>query len=184
MRKTILLVTLLAAGTAGTARADGGGGDFGLGLQVGAPTGISGKYYIDRFALQFGVGVVERGWDDGTHLHVDALWHPVILTRQAQFVMPFYAGVGLRALEDDNDDFYCRGNVCYDNDDDFHAGVRVPVGVLMDFTRVPLDLFLELVPTIDFVYDDDEMVCFPEGCFYDDDDRFSLYASLGARYYF
>jgi hypothetical protein len=117
---------------------------------------------------------------------VDGLWHPVILTRQAPFVMPFYVGVGARVLFDDNDYAFCRGGVCYDYDvdDDENVGVRVPFGLLMDFTRVPLDAFLELAPTVDFINDEDRMRCFPEGCYYDDDDRFSLYGTIGGRYYF
>ncbi len=182
MRKTLIALILCVA----TPAVADQGGDFGLGLQIGGPSGLSGKYYMDRFALQFGVGVIEQGWDDGTQLHVDALWHPVVLTRQSAFDMPFYVGVGARVLSDDNDEWdYCDRFGCYDVDDDLSVGVRIPVGILMAFRSVPLDAFFELAPTIDLIHDDDALYCERNGvCYYDDDDRFALYGSIGGRYYF
>jgi hypothetical protein len=101
--------------------------------------------------------------------------------------MPLYLGVGGRVLSDDNDDFFhCHGDICYDEDDDLHAGVRVPFGLLMDFNTVPLDAFFEVTPTIDLVGDDDDVFCHFDHCHqeFDGDDRFSLYATIGGRYYF
>lgn len=188
MRKALaaatLLLTLLLARPAQAQEAHG---DFGLGLQLGAPTGLNMKYYMDRFAIQAGLGVIERGWDDGTHLFVDVVFHPVVLTTQRSFTVPLYVGVGGRILDDDDYE-YCRRGRCYGDydDDDLDVGVRIPVGLLMAFHKVPLDAFLELAPTIDFINDDDERVCFDGVCYddVDDDDRFSIYVTLGARYYF
>jgi hypothetical protein len=183
MRKTLVAMMLFLAVPAHAEER----GDFGLGLQVGGPTGVAGKYYMDRLALQFGLGVIESGWDDGTHLYLDVLWHPVVLTRQAAFTLPLYLGVGGRILNDDNDNFmHCHGGDCYDLDDDLHVGARVPFGVLMDFNSVPLDAFLEITPIVDFIHeDDDDVFCHDGHCHYEyDDDRFDLYATIGARYYF
>src|SRR6185295_6615270 len=159
---------------------------FGLGLMVGAPTGLSAKYYLGRrgMAIAAGLGEVQKvGPDDGISLHVDLLWHPVILTRQNAFTLPLYVGVGGRYLHDgDNWDCWFDGNgrrVCgYDYDDDDYLGVRVPVGILMDFYRVPLDVFFEIAMVVAFHHFDD-------GDNFDDDhDRVSLNGSLGVRYYF
>ena len=63
---------------------------FGLGLMIGAPTGLSGKYFLtESTALDFGVGGIGyyRG-RDGLHLHADHLWHPLSLVSDEAFDQP------------------------------------------------------------------------------------------------
>lgn len=135
---------------------------FGIGLMVGAPTGLTGKYFFSRdTALDFGLGGI-RGWSnrDGYHLHLDILWHPAVLINARPFVMPFYVGVGGRIFDYDDD-----------NDiDDLALGLRVPFGIAFDFNNVPLDIFLEAV----FVFD---VVGRGSG-------RDYLNGAVGIRYYF
>lgn len=180
MRRTLLgltLVTLLAAAPAHAA-----GKPFGLGLELGAPTGIGAKYYLGgRMAIQGGLGVIERFGDDGIHIYAQMLWHPTILVRHQAFTMPFYLGVGGRLLSHDYHD-----NRCYDgrnyyvcDDDDTHIGVRVPFGILMDFNKVPLDVFFELAMVVDILHLENG-----DDRFDHDDDRVGLNAILGGRYYF
>lgn len=176
----VIAAALLLAPAA--AYAEGPSHPFGLGLMLGTPTGLSGKWYLNKpFALQAGLGYIDDGWDrgddDGFHLHVDVVWHPKVLTRTADFTLPFYFGVGGRILDDD-DRWICGpgGQTC--SDDDTYIGVRVPVGLLMDFNKVPLDIFLEFALVVDIIeFDDDD---------FDDDnhDRAHLNGALGARYYF
>lgn len=136
--------------------------NFGLGLMLGAPTGLSGKYYLSAdTALDFGVGVFRRWRErDGTAFHVDLLWHPAVLINARPFVIPLYFGIGARVF-DYNDDVY----------DDFALGLRLPVGVMLDFNRTPLDIFFEAA----FVFD-----------FYDDSRgrEADLNGAVGVRYYF
>lgn len=185
MRKVILSFAFVLLWST-PALAQKGGGDLGIGLQVGGPTGLNGKYYMDRVALQFGLGVIEEGWDDGLHIFADVLFHPAVLAETKDFTLPFYVGAGLRVFEDDNDHYYwCRGKDCYyydDYDDDTHVGVRVPIGILMAFHKVPLDAFLEFAPTFDFIHDEDGYC--RDGYCYNDDDRLNLYLTLGGRWYF
>ncbi|MBI4509853.1 MAG: hypothetical protein HY698_09465 [Deltaproteobacteria bacterium] len=161
----------------GLAMARGGGGPgrpFGLGLQVGSPTGLSGKYYLGGgAAMQFGVGEA-FGHGDGLHVNLEALFHPVILARVPAFTLPFYLGVGGRILFHDD---YRHDN--HYHDDDVHVGLRAPFGLLMDFNRVPMDLFLELALVIDLVDLDDE-----DDYDGDHEDRTDLNAAIGFRYYF
>jgi hypothetical protein len=180
--KTLPLLALLLAANRAEAQ-EQPQHPFGLGLQLGAPTAVVGKYYIGgSMAFAMGVGFVEQ-WrdDDAFHLHFDVLWHPVVLARTADFTLPVYLGVGGRYKHDDDDHCYWNGNqrVCYyEYDDDDHIGIRGPVGLLMDFNRIPLDIFLELALVVDIIEldsDDDP---------YDDDDRVNLYGAIGARYYF
>jgi hypothetical protein len=150
--------------------------EFGLGVMLGAPSGLSGKYYLggSPVALAFGAGVFhEFRHREGTHLHVDVLWHPVVLATADSFVLPLYFGVGGRIL--DHDDY-----VWHDDryEDHTHVGIRAPLGIAFDFTNVPLDVFFELVLVADVIYlDDDED-------FDEDHDTLDFNGAIGVRYYF
>ena len=120
---------------------------FGLGLELGEPTGVTGKLFLTPDnALDFGIGDLYRNYyiaGSGIHLYMDYLWHPFVLTKAEAFYLPFYVGVGGRFW---NTDYCDRGNVnCASL-----FGVRVPIGISFDFNNVPLDIFLQLVPTLDF----------------------------------
>lgn len=136
---------------------------FGLGLMIGAPTAISGKwFYGSSTAIDFGVGVFRRWRDrDGLALHVDHLWHPVSLAGNPTFELPLYIGIGGRLID-------------FDGGGGDALGVRVPVGIAFDFNNVPLDVFVELALVVDTFVD------------YAGDDDFDgdLNFALGARYWF
>jgi hypothetical protein len=116
---------------------------FGLGIMIGAPTAFSGKYYVGSdTAMDFGVGVIRGFGRDGLHLHADFLWHPATLVTADPFVLPFYLGIGARVADFED----------YDDDDgDLNLGVRAPLGLMLDFNNVPLDVFFELALVIDFI---------------------------------
>jgi hypothetical protein len=148
---------------------------FGLGVEGGEPTGLNGKYFLsDSGAFDFGVGWVYRHYyyGDGIHLYGDYLWHPMSLVSAQAFELPFYIGVGLRFWDFD----YCRGprDCGYGGS---AVGIRVPFGIAFDFNEVPLDIFIQLIPVLDFVrgdyYD-----------FYDDRAHFGIDLSAGIRYWF
>jgi len=124
---------------------------FGLGLELGEPDGINGKVFVSRTgAIDFGVGAIydHYYYGNGFHIYGDYLWHPALLAATPSFELPFYVGVGLR-LWDFN---YCYMNVCdYGGN---AVGVRVPLGISFDFNNVPLDIFLQLVPVLDFLSGD------------------------------
>lgn len=136
---------------------------FGLGLMLGFPTGLSGKYYVGTdTAIDFGVGTGYNGrrdYGNGLSLHADFLWHPLVIADPEPFWIPLYVGVGARFLE-------------HGDRDDTHLGIRIPVGIAMDFNEVPLDIFFELAFVVDFVHDDNRH------------NRFDLHSAIGARYYF
>ncbi len=131
-----------------------GGGNFGLGLVLGAPGdwGASGKYWVDaqnafQGAVKFAGG--------GTVLQFQYLWHDYDVIHPAQGAFPFYIGVG--------GDLALGGGVAL-------AGC-LPVGLDYLFQRksVPLDIFVEAVPTLWFG---------TGGA------SFQIYANLGSRFYF
>jgi hypothetical protein len=134
---------------AGRNRSFGGGGfssngTFGLGLEIGEPTGLNGKYFVqpDR-AFDFGIGAIYRTYrgGDGFHIYGDYLWHPTTLVRAQAFQMPFYLGVGAR--------FWSFCDQCVNGSNASAIGVRVPFGISFDFNDVPIDVFLQLVVVAD-----------------------------------
>lgn len=147
---------------------------FGLGLELGAPVGLNGKVFVaPAVALDFGVGFIYSHYyyGDGLHLYGDVLWHPTSLVSADAFELPFYVGVGLRYWDFD----YCDRGLCTYGGS--AVGLRVPVGIAFDFNRMPLDIFIQLVPVIDFV----------NGDYYDrfrDRSHFGIDLSAGIRYWF
>jgi hypothetical protein len=124
---------------------------FGLGIMFGSPTGLSGKYYLSAdTALDFGLGVNGYGYRArrGLHLHADFLWHPAVLADVGAFAMPIYFGVGGRLWDYGR---YYRDDRYYN--DDLALGVRVPLGIMLDFNDVPIDIFFELAFVLDFLID-------------------------------
>jgi hypothetical protein len=138
-------------------RSGGGGGGyetgktFGLGLELGTPSGLNGKYFLsDVGALDFGLGWIYRHYyyGDGLHLYVDYLHNVTSLVSTDSFELPFYFGVGARFWDFD----YCVNRVCTYGGS--AVGVRVPIGIAFDFRNAPVDIFLQLVPVVDFLRGD------------------------------
>lgn len=143
---------------------------FGLGLELGEPTGLSGKLFLQPDqAIDFGVGDIYHHYygGDGLHLYFDYLWHPVSLASTEAFELPFYVGIGGRTWFFD---YACGPNTCNGAE---AFGIRVPLGVSFDLNSVPLDIFIQLVPTLDFFRD-----YAPHNVYLDVD------FSVGIRYWF
>jgi hypothetical protein len=167
-------------GEGGRRRRDGGGNGsaadktFGLGLEAGEPSGLNGKYFLsDSGALDFGVGWIYQHYyyGDGVHLYADYLWHPRLLASTSTFELPFYIGLGVRFWDFE----YCDNRVC--GFDGSALGFRVPFGIAFDFNNAPLDIFLQLVPVLDFI----------DGDYYDrfgDRMHFGIDGTVGIRFWF
>ena len=113
---------------------------FGLGIIAGQPTGISGKFWTGP---KTGIDLA-AAWSVEKHqsfeCHADYLIHDFGVFKVDKGKMPLYYGVGGRLV---------------DADDDTHIGVRVPVGINYIFATAPLDLFVEVAPTLDLAPDTD-----------------------------
>jgi hypothetical protein len=115
-------------------------GVLGVGLIVGEPTGVSGKYYLGNdTAIDAAIGAAFLG--RGAQVHGDFLWHPWVLDTKESFALPVYLGVGLRLLNHD---------ASGEDEDHVRIGVRAPVGIVFDFTKIPLDVFAELALVGDY----------------------------------
>lgn len=113
------------------------GGDFGLGLIIGDPTGVNGKYFLSsEMALDGAIGFGVLGGHH-TKLQMDFLWHFGV-ERWRAAALDLYLGVGpALAIHD-----YDHGHRHYHGD--LWVGARAPFGASLTFTKVPLDVFLEL----------------------------------------
>lgn len=148
MKQITALLFLLALHAIPTVAQDSG---LGLGVIVGEPTGLSGKVWTggDR-AVDFGLawGLWHGGY---LHVHADYLFHNMDLIKVGSGRLPLYYGPGLR-LRTWNDGRYWRRGRYYENAGSrVDVGVRFPVGLAYLFEEAPVDVFLELVPTLDLV---------------------------------
>jgi hypothetical protein len=139
---------------------------FGLGIIIGEPTGISAKLWTSgRTALDFGLGWSVGGdriggrydgyytGESRVHFHMDYLWHSFDAIRSSER-FPLYYGVGGRI----------NTGAGYKNS----AAVRGVLGILWLPRRTPIDVFLELVPSLQLV----------------PSTGFGIDAGIGVRYFF
>jgi len=113
--------------------------DFGLGLILGEPTGISFKKWTgNKIAIDGAVAWSFSG-EDSLHLHADYLVHSFNLITVERGRLPIYFGLGARLKLGDPSRF----------------GIRIPVGVSYIFEEASLDIFFELVPILDLAPDTD-----------------------------
>jgi hypothetical protein len=146
MKKFAAVLVLVAALCLPTLAHAGPGGNFGLGIILGAPTALTGKYYMGREeAIDFGLAF---DFDDYILLYGDYLAHfPGGFGRSSQFVSELvpYIGIG-PVLVLDADDRRRNDKYFADSDDDFGLGVRIPLGIEWMAPRFPLGIALEIVP--------------------------------------
>jgi hypothetical protein len=129
-------------------------GDFGLGIILGEPTGISAKVNMGSSAFVGGVAWSFAGRNSRLHMHLDYVFQNFDLINVDKGKMGFYYGIGGRILMRENAD-----NL---------IGVRFPVGLNYFFESNPFELFIEIAPIFDLAPKTD----------------FSGNSGFGFRYYF
>lgn len=157
---------------------------FGLGLHVGDPSGLVGKYWFDEAnAVQATLGW-QRSWMDRNYYYnrpggqVSVEWTNQFLKfapRRADIVrFGVHAGAGgaLAFVADPDDCYYSsarRRTICYDDRDYDAVGLylRGPVGFAAYFPKVRIEAYAEIVPSILL-----------------NDFRLRVQGGLGGRYYF
>jgi hypothetical protein len=150
------MVLLACASQSVAAGRPGDPKSFGLGLALGAPTGLSGKYWLGRTKAIAGAvgGLGYRG----VVLHGDYLRHRRDIIRSAP--------AGTTALYYGPGAFLASGGRVVG--DRAAVGVRGVIGMGYLFPRDPFDLFIELAPNL----------VFGGGV------GFGLQGALGGRFYF
>lgn len=130
---TALLLGVTLLSMAPQAKAQTNSGDFGLGIILGEPTGLSAKLFMgNNRAFDFGAAW-SFGNNSSMHIHSDYLIHRFDLISVDSGQLPLYYGIGARARLADN----------------AQLGVRIPVGLSYYFPNDPLELFFEIVPILD-----------------------------------
>lgn len=108
---------------------------IGVGLIVGEPTGISGKYWTGS-TIAFDAGLAWSFIDENAfQIHADYIFHNMRLITISDGKLPFYYGIGARLK----------------TATDVQLGVRVPLGLAYLFQNVPIDIFIEVVPILDLI---------------------------------
>lgn len=181
MRRTLattcLAILLLAGAAGGSAQATevGYGRNFGLGFEIGNPTGFVGKYWLGRTnALDFGLGFDGYYGSYGQYctnnnngvcngrftIHADYLWQSNLVRSSAQ--LDWHIGAGGRI------NFWNNNNNSYAS-----VGARMPVGLDLMFNNPSfLELFFEIAPIIYIAPNVGQILWF------------SFDGSLGVRFYF
>ena len=138
---------------------------FGLGAIIGEPTGISAKLWTSSvnafdFGLGWSIGVDRIGrykgnYDGGrrVHFHMDYLWHSFDAIHSSER-FPLYYGFGGRM----------NSGAGYDGS----VAVRGVFGIAWLPHNTPIDVFLELVPSLQLT----------------SSTGFGLDAGIGVRYFF
>lgn len=128
--------------------------EFGLGLMVGQPTGLSAKAWTSASqAFDFGLAWT-TGNRDGLTMQADYVRHRFGRIEVQEGALPYYYGIGVRLRDRE--------------DDDSNLGVRFPVGLDYLFANDPIDVFVEIAPILDLTPDSDV----------------DINATVGARYFF
>ncbi len=108
-------------------------GKVGVGIILGEPTGLSGKYWLNEFeAIDVGIAYSFIG-ESSFSLHADYLYHDldVIIDKRE---IPVYYGFGFRFRALDNDPA---------------LGARGVIGVVWYHPKYPFDVFFEIVPVFE-----------------------------------
>lgn len=138
---------------------------FGLGVMIGEPTGLSSKWWTSNTnAFAFGVGWSVQGYrlngfsskyDNSTriHIHVDYLWHSFNVIKSSH-EFPLFYGIG--------------GRINSETETSGAFSVRGVFGIAWLPRSTPLDIFLEVVPTLSLIRST----------------GFGIDAAIGARYFF
>jgi hypothetical protein len=156
---------LVVQGSPAQQREFGYGHNFGVGVIIGEPTGLSGKLWTSNYtAFDFGLGWSMGGdrlgpyngyYSGGSrvHIHMDYLWHSFDSIRSAE-LFPLYYGVGGRL----------NNGAGYNSS----FAVRGVLGIAWLPRGTPIDVFLELAPSLQLT----------------SSTGFGIDAGFGARYFF
>ena len=104
--------------------------DFGVGVEMGQPFGVTAKYWLTPSLAVDGASGYH--WNHNFDVHADYLWHSFSSFDISSGRLPFYAGLGARILLGDSS----------------QLGMRLPIGASYLFSSSPLETFVELAPII------------------------------------
>jgi hypothetical protein len=110
-------------------------GSTGIGIVVGEPTGISIKHWTGKTTALDGALAWSFVDEASLYLHADYLIHNFSLIEVESGQFPIYYGIGGRAKFSG----------------DPRIGAQIPLGISYILENTPLDVFLEIRPTLDLI---------------------------------
>ncbi|MFI5252799.1 MAG: hypothetical protein ACHQQQ_10250 [Bacteroidota bacterium] len=106
----------------------------GVGIIVGEPTGLSGKFWVNQISA-VDVGLAWSFIDEGSfHVHADYLWHSYNDFRTEDYIAIYY-GIG--------------GRIKTSTSGGGRLGVRGTIGLDFFLKDAPFDAFIEAAPIMD-----------------------------------
>ena len=151
MKKIVILLLCLNVSSAWAIR--GTKKVFGLGAKVGSATALDLKYFMEKeIAVELAISFSKSKLD----IHTDYLLHKYDLIKIGKQKLSVHYGPGLRLLDNKHgkDEFGIKAN----------AGVDY---YFKDFKSFPMDLFLDLSPTLNIVSETElDVMAFIGGRFY------------------
>ncbi len=106
---------------------------YGIGFVLIEPSGLTGKMWMDKGALDAAIG-----WSSlpghYLHLHADYLFFQSTLHKDSRVDFSFYLGAGGKIVFRDKD----------------NAWFRFPLGIDFRSKKSPLNIFFEVVPSFNF----------------------------------
>ena len=110
---------------------------LGIGIILGEPTGVSGKYWISETnAVDFGLAYSFVGWDNSLSLHADYLYH-IFDAIKTEYTLPVYYGFGARLRTNENSKI--------------GLGARGVIGLALLSDKYPIDFFFEVAPVFQLI---------------------------------
>ena len=109
-------------------------GDFGVGVILGEPTGLSFKQWVGDHTAVDAAAAWSFGDVSAFHVHLDYLIHTGGRADPDIGRVFFYFGIGgrLKAEEDEG-----------------RIGARIPLGLAYEFDESPIEVFFEIAPILD-----------------------------------
>lgn len=108
---------------------------FGIGVVVGEPTGISLKLWRGKYRAICGAAGWSLAGEKHFNINGDYIFHNFELIKLEKGKLPIYYGFG--------------GRIKIKEDKKTKIGVRIPVGMDYFIPNAPLDIFFDIVPTLD-----------------------------------
>lgn len=147
-------LSILTGSTPALAQRSASGGPFGLGIMLGDPTALTGKYNASEdTAFDFGLAFDFSKWN-----LIYADWHhmfPGAIRGNNAFASQLapYVGVGGLLVFSNQDTVETRKQRYFNSTTDSRValGVRIPLGIEWRTPSVPLGVFVEIVPGITII---------------------------------
>lgn len=128
------------------------GKTFGVGLQVGAPTAVTGKFMLTpESGLVVGLGAgYGFFFDPALSVHVDYLYHPSVLFENEGVKLSWFVGGGgwIGLFQGRRGYNFVVPGYAYYYGSPLYLAVRVPIGIDLALQSIPLEFYLEGVPAL------------------------------------